>query len=329
MSSKAKSTTGNRQLCARIRRARLDTFGPRGRSVFARTLGVHPSTYRAYETQRTPPPPVLVRISRVSGVDLRALLTGQFPTATASGDAVPIRPDHLDIIERFAAGPVAREDAPRALTALIDLLDEATVVEDRAREAVPRSAGRSTPDPTMIPVLGRTAAGVPHFYAPADSLPDLLSRLPRPGSTASRDPAVIEAENGADVLPGGSLVRVSKPVRFGDISVSEFVAARRVLSRHPNAFALRIDGESMSPRIRHGDLVIVSPDNPAEPGRPAVVKLRGRVGVICKLFVPRGLRVRLIPINNAFPTTSHRRDELVRALAVLYVVRAVNSPVLT
>ena len=35
----------------------------------------------------------------------------------------------------------------------------------------------------------------------------------------------------------------------------------------PGTFVLRVRGDGMAPRIRHGDYVYVDPDLPAEPGR--------------------------------------------------------------
>ena len=41
----------------------------------------------------------------------------------------------------------------------------------------------------------------------------------------------------------------------------------------PNAFALTVDGDSMSPRINHGDIVIISPNAPFVSGCIAAVAL--------------------------------------------------------
>jgi SOS-response transcriptional repressor LexA len=41
----------------------------------------------------------------------------------------------------------------------------------------------------------------------------------------------------------------------------------------PNAFALTVDGDSMSPRINHGDIVIISPNAPFSSGCIAAVAL--------------------------------------------------------
>ena len=60
-------------------------------------------------------------------------------------------------------------------------------------------------------------------------------------------------------IPGGDAVEWSDgdyPVGFGD----EFIDRGEVTD--PNAFALLVDGDSMSPRINSGDIVIISPNTP-------------------------------------------------------------------
>ena len=104
---------------------------------------------------------------------------------------------------------------------------------------------------------------------------------------------------------------------------AEFVIAEHIARRYRVLFAVRIDGESMAPEIRHGDVVILSPSVPAEPGRPALVQLVDQIGVTCKLIRFDGDRIHLIPINESFPPTSHRQVELVWALKVIARVRPV------
>ena len=60
-------------------------------------------------------------------------------------------------------------------------------------------------------------------------------------------------------IPGGDAVEWSDgdyPAGFGE----EFLD--RGLVTDPNAFALIVDGDSMSPRINSGDIVIISPNTP-------------------------------------------------------------------
>ena len=59
------------ELRQRVREARVRTFGERGAVRFAKAVGVHQATYRAYEQSRNPSVALLLRVSEVSGVELR------------------------------------------------------------------------------------------------------------------------------------------------------------------------------------------------------------------------------------------------------------------
>ena len=303
----------------------MRTFGQKGINRLARALGLSASTCRAYETTRLPPMPVLVRMSRVSGVDLRWLLTGVFPGESPNDRLMVMPARYQPVIDRFAGHLGRRGGALRALAALVDLLEDAVDVERRiAGDSAPRRRAGARSSSSAIPVLGRTAAGVPHFWRGNSGQRDLLLHIARsPRAASSLDASLEGPLEGDDTAPPAAarLIQCSRPVRVGDVLVSEFLSAPLLRQASPGTFALRVDGDSMAPAIRHGDLVILSPDQPARPGRPAVVKLSRQVGVTCKLFRRQGSRIRLIPINESFPITTHRADHVVWALAVLYRVR--------
>ncbi len=318
----APRTQPDRDIVTRTRDARGRTFGPRGAARCARALGINAGTYRAYERTRAAPVSVLVRISQVTGVDLRWLLTGQFVTSTGDLGPVVARPRDGFVLGRFADVLGRTPGGAAAMTALFDLLDDAAQLEPPAPRVQPTSTGRAT---ATIPVLGRTAAGVPCFWigpAPKRNLLDELVQSGRPTAHFTGQADVPDAE----VAAGSQTcdVRLSQfpdPVRIGPVSVTEFITAGALRRDVPDAFALRVDGDSMSPVIEHGDLVIVSPSRGAQRGRPAVLQLRNQMGVTCKLYRPAATRIHLIPINESFPVTRHAKDQLVWALAVLYRIR--------
>jgi SOS-response transcriptional repressor LexA len=312
------------ELTKRIREVRISTCGPRGRARFARALGVSPSTYNYYERGRIPPMPVLLKMSEVAGVDLRWLLTGDWPPGSPGNT---IAPGHAKILARMSAILPERAEAAAALNALLDLLETQPRTTGSAtgptRSGVtPRAVARS---PRRIPVLGRTAAGVPHFWSRGPESVDLLaSALARTASTGRSLPLTLtgpEEASTLDVDPQARLVQVTKPVRVAELEIAEFVECPGLPDAWRNAFALRIDGDSMHPALSHGDLVIVSPSQSATSGHAAVVQLRDQIGVTCKLFYRDRKRVRLIPINEQFQPTSHPLKDLVWALAVGYRVR--------
>jgi hypothetical protein len=51
---------------------------------------------------------------------------------------------------------------------------------------------------------------------------------------------------------------------------------RRYPSRDPNAYALRVKGDSMRPRIKPGEFVLVEPNTPPQPGRRGARAHQGR-----------------------------------------------------
>ena len=60
----------------RIIQVRTDIAGFRGKSKFAKALGLSPSTYNYYEQDRLAPVPILLKICEITGADLELLITG-------------------------------------------------------------------------------------------------------------------------------------------------------------------------------------------------------------------------------------------------------------
>jgi SOS-response transcriptional repressor LexA len=309
-------------------------------------LGLSASTYDYYEGSRVPPADVLLKISRIARVDLRWLLTGEGSRTESTSTA-----DH-PAVRRAAELLAAHPDAGPALASFLDILQaamgfpakEAALAgrgenaEAMARAAASRIAfptarpQRSAPTPvtsadqariSWIPVLGRTAAGLPHFWADKDeaatvtTLQEIVSR--HAAQSVQAAPAAAEAIAPAQA-ESGAVQRVVLPSPGAD-NVCEFVAAERLKARHHDAFALRIDGDSMAPEFLHGDLVVLSPSIPAEEGKPAVVQLRNQIGVTCKLFRGCGGQVHLVPVNEQYPVQEFPRRAVVWALQVLARVR--------
>ncbi len=114
------------------------------------------------------------------------------------------------------------------------------------------------------------------------------------------------------------MIQYSRPDELGLI---EFLSCPG-LDQHPTRLiAWRIDGDSMIPRYRDGDFVLVSPDQPAAEGTPCIAHQRGQIGVNCKIFKRVGADVVLIPVNEAFSPQRFPASELVWAHCVLFSVR--------
>ena len=182
-----------------------------------------------------------------------------------------------------------------------------------------------------LPVLGRSAAGIVFFWkdlpngsgqTPAEKLSQLIDAYLNAEAAAAWIASIDQTiGQPSDFSDTASLIQVNVP---SDAAVSEFLDCPAVRKRYPDAFALRIDGDSMLPQFAHGDLLIVSPSAPAADGKPAVVQLHGQLGVTCKLYRRQGDRVHLIPTNEKFSAQTFPASDILWALRVLFRVR-INS----
>jgi phage repressor protein C with HTH and peptisase S24 domain len=112
-------------------------------------------------------------------------------------------------------------------------------------------------------------------------------------------PVVGTAKLGDD----GNFCELEYPVGHGD-GVIDWP------SRDPNAYALRCKGDSMKPRIKHGEFVVVEPNHPVAPGDEVLVKARdGRVMVKQLAYVRDGM-VYLESVNEAHPRISIPVEDL-------------------
>jgi len=300
----------------------MELAGPRGKSAFAKRLGLSPSTYAYYESTRIPPADVLVRIADLSGADLRWLLTGETRPETV--------PSGHPVVARAAKLLSERPQAAAALAAFLDILASAAAfpskeIADEAPAAPPVEPREAPAGAQLdwIPILGRSAAGVPQFWADdaeasgVTTLDALVRR--RAGATVRRQATARLAETD-DAIETQTVQLITLREPAGD--TAEFLAAPELRARHADAFAVRIDGDSMSPEIRHGDVVVLSPSEGAVEGRAAVVQLHNQIGVTCKLYRREGGRVHLVPVNERYTPAAVAADSVVWALRVLARIRS-------
>jgi phage repressor protein C with HTH and peptisase S24 domain len=310
-------------ICWRLAEVRQVVYGRRGRARLAREIGVSPSTYNYYERNRVPPAGLLARIATVTKARLEWLVTGQGPMFEQGTGENAIRTGLMGRLEALL-GRAPRLEQP--VMAFVLMLEE--MAGTKAAGAAAPAVGSG-----LIPVIGGTAAGVARFwreYGPggggvttlAERAEQVLGRaLPRgrrPAELGGEPPGSPSVDRPtADADRTCALVQVSEPDGAGLV---EFVECPFVRGRARDVFGLRIDGDSMSPRFEDGDLVLVSPDEAARDGRPAVVQLAGQIGATCKVYVPRGDRVHLVPINERYPAAEHAAADVEWALAVLWRV---------
>jgi transcriptional regulator with XRE-family HTH domain len=315
----------------RIRHLREQLSGSRGKSNFARALGISASTYNYYENNRIPPLEILLKISEVTGADLNWLLTGRKTLKTLISEP-----------GKFAFGPNSsllrklddllneNPELAEPISAFIELLCEKKGVEKEFYSEMPPAKPAR---PGWIPVLGRTAAGMIHFWdkevlpqpkQAVTELDELVKKHIGKAIIASADGTVsidLQARPLVDGLKRrqANLIQVSGQERDG---IVEFVQCEEIFKLFPDSFALHIDGDSMSPRINDGDIVILSPSVPAAQGQIGIARLANQIGVTCKLIRSTEQAVHLIPINERYETKVVAKKDLLWALAVLCHISA-------
>lgn len=93
-------------------------------------------------------------------------------------------------------------------------------------------------------------------------------------------------------------------------------------TQDPNAYALKCEGDSMRPRIKAGEFVVIEPNQPIEPGDEVLVKSKdGRVMVKEFLYTRSG-RTHLISANDAHKPIALADDEIEK----MHFVRAICRP---
>jgi len=78
--------------------------------------------------------------------------------------------------------------------------------------------------------------------------------------------------------------------------------------KDPQAFALKVRGNSMSPRIEDGDIVIVSPQQEVRNGDICVIRVSGEDTL--KKVKLEGIYLHLVPLNPEFEPVTVKRKEV-------------------
>ena len=328
----------------RIRQLRRDYAGERGKALFAKALGISPSSYNYYENDRIPPVAILWKICQVTGANLEWLVTGNANEAEKSRSEYQNQAIFRKITTLLEKDP----KSAKPLFAFVDFLAEKAVAEQnfsikQDQPDIKKDAKLSDQSSIVqgdrktqgsqtrrwLPVLGRTAAGITHFWdAENGKLPgvtELKSLIERHKSSQYSQMHSVEISSDLSQVDVGqleaksvSLVQMTDP---DDEGICEFVDCPEIIQKYPDAFALRVDGDSMSPRICDGDIVVMSPSVNARDGGTAVVKLCNQIGVTCKIVRRSGNQIHLIAANEKFDTRIYNLDQLEWSLAVLWKIR--------
>jgi phage repressor protein C with HTH and peptisase S24 domain len=78
----------------------------------------------------------------------------------------------------------------------------------------------------------------------------------------------------------------------------------------PDAYAVRVKNDSMSPRIRAGEVIVVSPRTTPSPGDDVLVRLRNGRKMVKELLYQRGGAVTFGSINQAYKPVTVSLEEI-------------------
>lgn len=94
------------------------------------------------------------------------------------------------------------------------------------------------------------------------------------------------------------------------------------MAKQGDFFAIKMHGDSMEPRIKDGDTVIVQNQAPVKDGDVAVVSIQGSEATVTRI-ARHGSGITLIPYNPKYDLKSFTKEELIR-LPVVIIGRAVQ-----
>lgn len=185
-----------------------------------------------------------------------------------------------DVRERLDHLQQAFARSEEALAALLSRQGEET-----PGGAAGQGGAATGPLPTVGAAAGATAAATPSGLAAAPE--PLRGRVPIINRVAAGRPAEF---TDLDYPPGVADDYIGAPPGLED----------------PQAFAVRVDGDSMEPRYRQGDIVIFSPAAPVASGNDCYVRFAPECSVaqgatFKRVYFDSETTVRLQPLNDRYP----------------------------
>jgi len=111
----------------------------------------------------------------------------------------------------------------------------------------------------------------------------------------------------------------------GYISIDDFPPGQGdgeiyTFSQDRNAYAIRVRGDSMRPRIKSGEFIVAEPGVEAQPGDDVVVKLKNEKAMVKELLWMVDGEVCLGSINSAIPPITLLQEEILSIHRVAAIV---------
>ncbi|MEK7250584.1 MAG: XRE family transcriptional regulator [Bacteroidota bacterium] len=185
-------------------------------------------------------------------------------------------------------------------------LDQATLAQKAnivTRTLQRWEKGEQIPDGVSITKIAKATGVHPHWLLTGEgemySAPTKADNVFQLPQTFRRKTALVELPL-VSAVPAGKLA-----TNFHPDYVDDYVAVDDV--KDPQAFALKVKGNSMAPRIEDGDTVVVSPAQEPHNGDICVVRVDGEDTLKKVKF--EGNYIHLVPLNPDFePVTVKKRD---------------------
>lgn len=151
--------------------------------------------------------------------------------------------------------------------------------------------------------------GLPGDYFERDAAPQTAPVAPHP-QISPAPPGAVELHP-ARQIPIVGTTQAGPPDRIWEhldqVESEQYV---EVATRDPYAYGLRVEGDSMSPRIMEGDWVVVEPSTEPLPGDEVVVKLKNGDVMVKKFTARHGDTVILDSINPSFARIARHAGEI-------------------
>ena len=163
--------------------------------------------------------------------------------------------------------------------------------------------GEQVPDGVSLTTIAKVTGVKPSWLLTGEG--EMYPQPERPGNVYSL-PGSLRRKTKLVDLPLISAVPAGKvATMFHPDYTDSYVTVDDI--KDPGAFALKVKGHSMAPRIEDGDVVIVSPQGEARSGDICVVRVNGEDTLKKVKF--EGNYIHLIPLNPDFePVTVKKRE---------------------
>ena len=323
-------------IIGRIMMLRTQYAGMRGKSKFSRALGISASTYNYYEKTRVPPIEIILKICELTGADIHWVLTGERSEKrrgilTANDFSVGVNSALLRKVDSLLN---ENPDLTESILTFIELLNEKKgygkefVSYINKFDALKGDISFERHHQGWIPLIGSTTTGIINFFNESD--------IPNNEFVFNQIEKIVEEHTSKAVINfyettltidmqskriiGGLRKCKANLVQFSgekEDEVYEFIYCEQLHKIYQGCLALHVSGDSMSPKINDGDVVIVNPSVLAKNGCISIICAMEHIGITCKIFRKKKENIHLIPINEKYETKRINLNDIDWALSVL------------